>query len=255
MPAGRACVVDFHALDPSAQAFQRGPSQAHAGHVPETQNLSLEARPSGLFFCRAGRWGPGGRSRTPRARTGRPRERQDGHAAPHHRRHPGAARAAETGGSEARYGALSYVWSLGTRDLVRRPTGEGHEHGVSIASLHVHRNRDARLDVAVLRGPVARMQSYADAVVTQRGVRYGHLHLIPELVGAVEFHKGPYFVRDGDLRLHEPGRIDSLDSVPKNLALTTVGSFGDERGPSIASLPLGEGTLLVAGAARLYDWS
>ncbi|WCS28269.1 hypothetical protein LOK46_22160 [Methylobacterium sp. NMS14P] len=122
-----------------------------------------------------------------------------------------------------------------------------------MASLHVHRNRDACLDVAVLRGPVARMQSYADAVVTQRGVRYGHLHLIPELVGAVEFHKGPYFVRDGDLRLRGPGRIDSLDSVPKNLALTTVGSFGDERGPSIASLPLGEGTLLVAGAARFYD--
>ncbi len=90
------------------------------------------------------------------------------------------ARAAETGGSAACYGALSYVYSHGTRDLARRLTGEGHEHGVSIASLHVHLNHDACLEVAVLRGPPARMQSYADAVVTQRGVRYGHLHLIPE---------------------------------------------------------------------------
>ncbi|MEE7493849.1 nickel-responsive transcriptional regulator NikR [Methylobacterium oryzae] len=88
-------------------------------------------------------------------------------------------RAAETG-SEPCYGALSYVYSHGTRDLARRLTGEGHEHGVSIASLHVHLTHDACLEVAVLRGPVARMQSYADAVVTQRGVRYGHLHLIPE---------------------------------------------------------------------------
>lgn len=44
----------------------------------------------------------------------------------------------------------------------------------------MHLNHDACLEVAVLRGSVARMQSYADAVVTQRGVRYGHLHLIPE---------------------------------------------------------------------------
>ena len=46
------------------------------------------------------------------------------------------ARAAETGGSAACYGALSYVYSHGTRDLARRLTGEGHEHGVSIAFFH-----------------------------------------------------------------------------------------------------------------------
>lgn len=82
-------------------------------------------------------------------------------------------------GSAPGYGALSYVYDHGTRDLARRLTDEGHHHGVSIASLHVHLGRDDCLEVAVLRGSVSAMQSYADSVVTQRGVRYGHLHLIP----------------------------------------------------------------------------
>ncbi|GLS45981.1 nickel-responsive transcriptional regulator NikR [Methylobacterium brachythecii] len=78
------------------------------------------------------------------------------------------------------YGALSYVYSHGTRDLARRLTDEGHHHGVSIASMHVHLTHDDCLEVAVLRGSAAAMQSYADSVITQRGVRYGHLQLIPE---------------------------------------------------------------------------
>lgn len=77
------------------------------------------------------------------------------------------------------YGALSYVYSHGTRDLARRLTDEGHHHGVSVASMHVHLTRDDCLEVAVLRGSVSAMQTYADTVTTQRGVRYGHLHLIP----------------------------------------------------------------------------
>ncbi|NEU14844.1 nickel-responsive transcriptional regulator NikR [Methylobacterium sp. BTF04] len=82
------------------------------------------------------------------------------------------------------YGALSYVYSHGTRDLARRLTDEGHHHGVSVASVHVDLTRDDCLEVAVLRGSVAAMQSFADSVTTQRGVRHGHLHLIPE--GGVE---------------------------------------------------------------------
>lgn len=78
------------------------------------------------------------------------------------------------------YAALSYVYDHGTRDLARRLTDEGHHHGVSIASLHVHLNADDCLEVAVLKGPAAAMQAYADSVTTQRGVRYGQLHLIPE---------------------------------------------------------------------------
>jgi CopG family transcriptional regulator, nickel-responsive regulator len=92
------------------------------------------------------------------------------------------------------FGALSYVYSHETRDLARRLTGVGHDHGVSIASLHVHLDRDDCLEVAILRGAVSEMQAYADAVTTQRGVRYGHLHLIPEphgLAAEHPHHHGP----------------------------------------------------------------
>jgi CopG family nickel-responsive transcriptional regulator len=34
--------------------------------------------------------------------------------------------------------------------------------------------------VAVLRGPTAEVKALADSVTTQRGVRYGHLHILPE---------------------------------------------------------------------------
>ena len=77
------------------------------------------------------------------------------------------------------FGALSYVYRHTTRDLARRLTGGGHHHGVSVASLHVHLTHDDCLEVAVLRGSATAMRAYADTVTTQRGVRYGHLHLIP----------------------------------------------------------------------------
>ncbi|MCJ2101013.1 TonB-dependent receptor [Methylobacterium sp. E-046] len=77
--------------------------------------------------------------------------------------------------------------------------------------------------------------------------------LIPELVGAVEFHKGPYFVRDGDFASAGSVRIDYLDTTAKNLALTSIGSFGYKRALSITTVPLGEGNLLLAGEAQVYD--
>lgn len=88
-------------------------------------------------------------------------------------------RAAETGSGMCS-ATLSYVYSHGTRDLARRLTDEGHHHGVSVASMHVHLDHDDCLEVAVLRGPADALKSYADAITTQRGVRYGYLHLIPE---------------------------------------------------------------------------
>lgn len=102
---------------------------------------------------------------------------------------------AASAGPGACYGALSYVYSHGTRDLAQRLTDEGHQHGISVASMHVHLSRDDCLEVAVLHGSVAQMRTYADTVTTQRGVRYGHLHLIPE-GGDAHAHLGH---RQGDM--------------------------------------------------------
>ncbi|MGU3665646.1 nickel-responsive transcriptional regulator NikR [Methylobacterium sp. A49B] len=117
------------------------------------------------------------------------------------------ARAAGAG-SAACYGALSYVYSHGTRDLARRLTDQGHQHGVSIASMHVHLNHNDCLEVAVLHGSVSQMQSYTDAVITQRGVRYGHLHLIPEGDEAHHLHGHDNKAADGAASHEQQGQAN-----------------------------------------------
>ena len=75
---------------------------------------------------------------------------------------------ADKSGSTPCYGALSYVFDHGTRDLARRLTDEGHHHGVSVASMHVHLTRDDCLEVAVLRGTFSEMQAYAETIFAAR---------------------------------------------------------------------------------------
>ena len=48
-----------------------------------------------------------------------------------------------------------------------------------MASLHVHLDHDACLEVAVLRGPSGAVRRFADAVTSQRGVRRHGLHIVP----------------------------------------------------------------------------
>ncbi|WP_431311189.1 TonB-dependent receptor [Methylobacterium nigriterrae] len=129
--------------------------------------------------------------------------------------------------------------------IVTQHSGEGKANQFFLRGFNLDHGTDIAIHVDGM--PVnmrtnAHAQGYAD-------INF----LIPELVGAVEFHKGPYFVRDGDFASAGSVRIDYLDSVEKNLALTSIGSFGYKRALSIASAPLGEGHLLVAGEAQVYD--
>ncbi|WP_275429669.1 hypothetical protein [Serratia marcescens] len=45
--------------------------------------------------------------------------------------------------------------------------------------MHVHVDHHDCLEVAILRGPVNTVRRFADGVVTQRGVRFGNLQIIP----------------------------------------------------------------------------
>ncbi len=75
---------------------------------------------------------------------------------------------------------LTYVYDHERRDLARRLTHVQHDHHeLNVATLHVHLGHDTCLEVAVLKGPHGAVQELADAVVTQRGVRHGHLHVVP----------------------------------------------------------------------------
>lgn len=86
------------------------------------------------------------------------------------------------------HATLSYLYDHEKRELARRLTEVQHgHHDLAVASLHVHLDHDTCLEVAVLRGPTAQVRALADSVTTQRGVRYGHLHVLPE-AGAADRH-------------------------------------------------------------------
>jgi CopG family transcriptional regulator, nickel-responsive regulator len=90
-------------------------------------------------------------------------------------------------------GALTFVYDHDTRDLARRITSAHHDrHDLSIASMHVHLNHESCLEVSVLRGALAEVRGFADAVASQRGVRSAQLHLIPARIATEEHTHGKH---------------------------------------------------------------
>ncbi len=76
--------------------------------------------------------------------------------------------------------ALSYVYQHGTRELSKRLTSVQHDHhDLSVSTLHVHLSNADCLEVTVLKGNAGEVRAFADAVTSQRGVRHGHLNVIP----------------------------------------------------------------------------
>ncbi|MBR0648120.1 nickel-responsive transcriptional regulator NikR [Roseomonas terrae] len=75
---------------------------------------------------------------------------------------------------------VSYIYDHRERDLGRRLVHAQHEHhGLGVATLHTHLDHDLCLEVAVLRGAVAEVQDFAQALVRERGVRFGGANLLP----------------------------------------------------------------------------
>ena len=75
---------------------------------------------------------------------------------------------------------VAYVYDHHTRDLGRRLTQAQHKHhDLQVATLHVHLDHESCLEVAVLRGPTDAVCELASETTSQRGVRHGHLHLVP----------------------------------------------------------------------------
>lgn len=92
------------------------------------------------------------------------------------------------------FATLAYVYDHETRDLARRLTNQQHDHhDLSIATLHVHLDQHECLEVAVLRGASGDVRTFADGVISQRGVRHGQLHLLP---GTAGHSRGPCHSHD-----------------------------------------------------------
>lgn len=116
------------------------------------------------------------------------------------------------------HATLSYLYDHEKRELARRLTQVQHgHHDLAVASLHVHLDHDTCLEVAVLRGPTSDVKALADSVTTQRGVRYGHLHILPEgeAKSRPEEGKKPAKHSHAHAHRHEPVRPQRRRSQPR----------------------------------------
>lgn len=76
--------------------------------------------------------------------------------------------------------ALVYVYDHAARELSRRLVQEFHgHHELALATLHVHLDPETCMEVNVLKGEVDDVQHLADHVIAERGVRHGHVVMIP----------------------------------------------------------------------------
>lgn len=88
--------------------------------------------------------------------------------------------AVEVTGSRLCVAALVYVYDHHARDLPKRLTQEFHDHHeLSQATLHVHLDEGNCMEVTVLKGKGADVQSFANRVIAERGVRHGHVVYVP----------------------------------------------------------------------------
>jgi CopG family transcriptional regulator, nickel-responsive regulator len=88
--------------------------------------------------------------------------------------------AVEVAASRHCVAALVYVYDHHARDLPKRLTQEfHHRHDLSQATLHVHLDEENCLEVTVLKGRGTEVQSFANHVIAERGVRHGHVVYVP----------------------------------------------------------------------------
>ncbi len=92
---------------------------------------------------------------------------------------------------------LSYVYNHHQRQLALRLTDMQHaHHELTVSTTHAHLDHDHCIEVVILRGPTAAVQTFAQAVMAQPGVSHGSLHLVPMTEAPAHGHA----------HLHLPGR-------------------------------------------------
>lgn len=84
---------------------------------------------------------------------------------------------------------LSYVYDHHERELAERLTALQHgHHDLTVSTMHAHLDHDNCVETVILRGPTAAVRAFADALQAERGVRHGHLNLIPADIDAPAPH-------------------------------------------------------------------
>ena len=75
--------------------------------------------------------------------------------------------------------------------------------------------------------------------------------VIPEIIGGIDYRKGPYFADEGDFSAAGAAHIDYTDALPHNLVQFTGGSYDYYRGLLAGSTALAAGQVL--GAFEVFD--
>ena len=79
-------------------------------------------------------------------------------------------------GNDEIVGTITLVYDHHVRELTEKLTDFQHRHSESIlSSLHIHLDHDNCLEVVVVRGTAAKVQEFADRLISTRGVKHGKL--------------------------------------------------------------------------------
>lgn len=92
----------------------------------------------------------------------------------------GLQTAAPAQGDRPCVATLVYVYDHHERELPKRLTRSFHDHhDLAQATLHVHLDEESCLEVTVLKGQGTKVQSFANSVIAERGVRHGQVLFVP----------------------------------------------------------------------------
>jgi hypothetical protein len=129
--------------------------------------------------------------------------------------------------------------------IVTQHSGDGKANQYFLRGVNLDHGTDLAISVD---GMPVNMRTHG------HGQGYADLNfLIPELIGAVDIRKGPYFADEGDFSSVGAVHVSLRDGVAKTMASITTGSFGYNRAFGVTSAKLGDGTLLVAAEANAYN--
>lgn len=75
---------------------------------------------------------------------------------------------------------LTFIAESETRDLAQRIAGlQGDHHDLVLMHTQVPLDHDSALHTMAMRGTTREIEGFANALITQRGIRHGRLALIP----------------------------------------------------------------------------
>ncbi|HEY0973581.1 MAG TPA: TonB-dependent receptor [Solimonas sp.] len=129
--------------------------------------------------------------------------------------------------------------------IVTQHSGEGKANQYFLRGFNLDHGTDFYTEVDGL--PV-NMRSHG------HGQGYADINfIIPELIGELEYRKGPYFAEVGDFAAAGSANLRYVDELPKHVARVTLGEFGYRNALLAGSPQIAGGTLLLGGEMTRYD--